>query len=295
MPKTSASHDAALEAALALGEFQVERHIANAMGSAHWHDHVEVNLLLNGQMTYLFNGRRQHVEAGRLVLFWAAIPHRTIAVEDGAPLVCVYLPLIDFLALSIDRQVKQSVMQGMFLSDLRPDPADSATAVRWAADWQQATEVRRRLIADEVRLRVRRVALDRLDAPARVGAHPRAGPPGGQASVRHAEALAELINRHHAERLTLESLAEMAGIHPSTANKSFRRVLGVSVNEYLIRYRLARAMQRLADTDEPILQITFDCGFGSSSQFYDAFRQRAGTTPKAFRSSVRRRADSTAG
>ena len=42
-------------------------------------------------------------------------------------------------------------------------------------------------------------------------------------------------------------------------------------------------MQRLADTDEPILQIAYDCGFGSTSQFYELFRKRIGATPRQFR------------
>ncbi|UIL32003.1 AraC family ligand binding domain-containing protein (plasmid) [Rhizobium leguminosarum] len=96
------------------GQFLIERHIADAMAAPHWHDHVELNLLMAGQMTYLFNGRLEQVEAGRLVLFWAAIPHQTIAVAENAPLVCLYLPLIDFLGLPVDRKARQSIMQGGF-------------------------------------------------------------------------------------------------------------------------------------------------------------------------------------
>lgn len=292
MPKANARHDAALEALLGRGGFCVEHHVANAMGAAHWHDHVEVNLLLNGRMTYLFNGRQEQVGPGRLVLFWAAIPHRTVDVEEDSELVCAYLPLIDFLALSVDRQAKQAVMQGRFLGDVRPDAADGITVKRWAVDWPTASEARRRLIGEEVRLRIRRFLLDQAEAPAEATVAAGPGVSTSRSIMRHAEALAEVVNRHYREPLTLARLAELAGVHPSTANKSFRRVLGVSVNEYVIRYRLAQAMQRLADTDEPILQIAFDCGFGSSSQFYDLFRQRIGTTPKAFRSSVRARAGS---
>jgi AraC-like DNA-binding protein len=292
VPKAHAPHDPVLEAVLARGAFHVELHVADAMGAAHWHEHVEVNLLLSGSMTYLFNGRQEHVGARQLVLFWAAIPHRTIAVEENAQLICAYLPLIDFLALSVDRQVKQSVMQGAFLCDVRPDPTDGTTAARWAADWQTEDETRQRLIGEEVRLRIRRFILDQRDAPAKAKGRLPSTPSAGHSVVRHAEALADLVNHHYAEPLTLARLADLVGVHPSTANKSFRRVLGLSVNEYVIRYRLAQAMQRLADTDEPILQIAFDCGFGSSSQFYDVFRQRIRSTPRMFRSSVRRRAQS---
>ena len=48
------------------------------------------------------------------------------------------------------------------------------------------------------------------------------------------------------------------------------------------------AMQQLAETNTSILQIAYDCGFGSSSRFYDIFKRRTGTTPRLFRSSLRR-------
>jgi len=268
------------------GGFLIERHIADAMSAAHWHDHVEINLLLEGRMSYLFNGRQERVEAGRLVLFWAAIPHRTVEVTPDAPLVCIYLPLVDFLGLAIDRDVRRSVMQGRFLVAPQPGPMDAIQLPQWVEEWQAGNAARRRLIVDEVRLRVRRLVLDTLDAPDAMAERQSIG----HATVQRAELLTELINTHYAEPLSLTHLAKLAGIHPSTANKTFREVLGISVNEYLTRYRLARAMQRLADTDDPILQIAYESGFGSNSRFYDLFKYRTGTTPKLFRSSVSRKA-----
>src|SRR5689334_14171627 len=79
--------------------FFAEHHVAEAMPEAHWHDHVELNLLLSGGMTYLFNGRRVPLEENRAYCFWAAIPHQVIAVEKPnsgkVELVCVYVPFAD--------------------------------------------------------------------------------------------------------------------------------------------------------------------------------------------------------
>ncbi|MBN9235468.1 MULTISPECIES: helix-turn-helix domain-containing protein [Phyllobacteriaceae] len=267
-------------------EFLIERHIADTMAIAHWHNHVEINLLMKGRMNYLFNGRQEEVEAGKLVLFWAAIPHRTIDVSKNAPLICIYLPLVDFLGLSIDRRIRQDIMQGRFLTDPRPAWADTAQMSRWAQEWEEGKPTRRRLAADEVRLRVKRLVLDTLETP-HIEHRPTVAPINS-AAVQRAEALTELIGARHAGSLSLTKLAKLSGIHPSTANRTFREVLGVSVNEYLIRYRLAQAIQRLADTNDPVLQIAYDCGFGSSSRFYDLFKHRTGMTPKVFRARVGR-------
>lgn len=268
------------------GGFLIERHIADAMSAAHWHDHVELNFLLEGHMTYIFNGRQECVEAGRLVLFWAAIPHRTIAVTPDAPLICIYLPLVDFLSLPIERGVRQSIMQGRFSADAIPYSADALVLPQWVDDWQHGDAARRQLILDEVKLRIRRFVLDVPDDHHAIARQP--APPAVNTAVRRTEILTDLIHAHYSGPASLPMLAELAGIHPSTANKIFRSVLGIPVNEYLTRYRLARAMQQLAETNAPILQIAYDCGFGSSSRFYDVFKRRTGTTPRLFRSSLRR-------
>ncbi|NLR98074.1 helix-turn-helix transcriptional regulator [Rhizobium sp. P38BS-XIX] len=113
-------------------------------------------------------------------------------------------------------------------------------------------------------------------------------------AVYRAEALADLVHAHYSEQVNLSMLAKLAGVHPSTANKTFRTIFGIPVNEYLTRYRLAQAMQQLAETSSPILQVAYDCGFGSSSRFYDIFKRRTGTTPRLFRSSLERRDDPVA-
>ncbi|MBX5159243.1 helix-turn-helix domain-containing protein [Rhizobium sp. NZLR8] len=264
--------------------FLIERHMADAMAAPHWHDHVELNLLMEGQMTYLFNGRQEQVEAGRLVLFWAAIPHQTIAVTENAPLVCAYLPLVDFLALPVDRGARQLIMQGRFLTQGPQENPDVSMFARWEREWQSGSKARRKLIVDEVRLRIRRLILDNAKietVPTQLFPAPMAGH-----AVGYVEGLIDLINMHYANPISIPELAKRANIHPSTANSAFRKVLGISVNEYLIRYRMARAMQLLTDTDAPILQIGYDCGFGSSSRFYEIFKGRTGTTPRHFRESV---------
>lgn len=263
--------------------FFIERHIADTMRTAHWHDHIEINILLAGSMTYLFNGRQEHVEAGRVVLFWAAIPHQTISVTSDAPLTCVYLPLVDFLALPIERTPREAVMQGLFIKQRSNDRVTALLASEWSERWDLGGDLQRQLIIDEVKLTVRRMlALDTEPDGAT-----RASPTPVEPEVRHTQVLTALINTRFSENLTLASLAKSAHLHPTTANRAFRNVLGISVMEYLTRYRLARAMQRLAETKEPIVQIAHDCGFGSNSRFYDVFTKRVGTSPRKFRLAAR--------
>jgi len=265
--------------------FLVEEHVADTMTSAHWHDHIEINLLREGSMTYLFNGKQEHVEAGRLVLFWAAIPHQTVFVTPNSPLVCVYLPLPDFLGMPIEAAARQSILQGAFLHE--PNPADGVSfpGIRWVREWSNGDQARRQLVIDEVALRVRRLILDHADSGnTRREATALAGP-----GIRYTQALTEIISERYREPLTLTAIAKLARVHPTTANRAFRDILGISVMDYLTRFRLSRAMQRLAETDDPILEIALDCGFGSPARFYAVFKRHARDTPRQFRIMMRLR------
>lgn len=62
-------------------------------------------------------------------------------------------------------------------------------------------------------------------------------------------------------------------------------------NRLINHHRVERAKARLADAadDASILEIAFDCGFGSIGPFNRAFRDQVGTTPRAFRTASRNR------
>ncbi|MER3484247.1 MAG: hypothetical protein C4332_14975 [Meiothermus sp.] len=51
------------------------------------------------------------------------------------------------------------------------------------------------------------------------------------------------------------------------------------VLEYLTQHRLAHAQRLLATTDQPVLEIAFEAGFGSSSRFYAVFEEKVGSHP----------------
>ena len=88
---------------------------------------------------------------------------------------------------------------------------------------------------------------------------------------------------------SLGELAEAVGVHPVTLARGFRRAYGCSVGAYLRRLRVARAAQRLAETDNPLAGIALEAGFADQSHFSNLFRRETGVSPSAFRRSVRPR------
>jgi AraC family transcriptional regulator len=88
---------------------------------------------------------------------------------------------------------------------------------------------------------------------------------------------------------SLGELAEAVGVHPVTLARGFRKAYGCSVGTYLRRLRVARAAQRLAETDDALAEIALSAGFADQSHFSNLFRRETGVSPSAFRRSVKPR------
>ena len=57
----------------------------------------------------------------------------------------------------------------------------------------------------------------------------------------------------------------------------------MTFSEYLTAHRLKRAKELLETTGLPVLQVAADVGYGSVSQFGQAFRRQYGVSPAQYR------------
>ena len=63
------------------------------------HSQIELNFVLEGEMTYWFDGRAMTLGAGRLAIFWDMIPHQVTDVREPTRFVCLYVPISVLLSL----------------------------------------------------------------------------------------------------------------------------------------------------------------------------------------------------
>ncbi len=97
----------------------------------------------------------------------------------------------------------------------------------------------------------------------------------------------ERLNEEFSEPLTNEELAVEAGVHPVHLASTFRRFYRQTIGEYVQQRRVERASSLLQDPEMPLCQIAFDCGFADQSHFTRVFKNQTGSTPGAYRSSLK--------
>ncbi|THV40221.1 GlxA family transcriptional regulator [Glycomyces buryatensis] len=106
------------------------------------------------------------------------------------------------------------------------------------------------------------------------------------APVRADESLAPLLEWAASRldtRLTLDRLAEHAGLSSRTLARRFTEQLGTSPGQWLLGQRLDAARVLLEQTDLPVESIATRVGLASAVNLRRRFRAHLGTTPGAYR------------
>ena len=89
--------------------------------------------------------------------------------------------------------------------------------------------------------------------------------------------------------LSLETLADEAGLSPHHFHRLFRAAMTETTQKYCERLRLERAAVNLLCYEETIVRTALDVGFQSHEVFCRAFKRRFGMTPRAYRKTLVRR------
>jgi AraC-like DNA-binding protein len=85
-----------------------------------------------------------------------------------------------------------------------------------------------------------------------------------------------------AHRWSLQELAERAGMSRSSFAERFKETVGASPMEYLTRWRMLLAGDRLVAANEQVAAIAFSLGYESESAFSTAFKRVMGCSPRQY-------------
>lgn len=96
------------------------------------------------------------------------------------------------------------------------------------------------------------------------------------------------INDNPQKEWRLELLADMCGMSRSTFARQFQSVVGTTPGQYITERRI-RLAQELLRKGQPIKRVSLDVGYGSQPAFARAFKEKTGTSPKSWLSSVVRK------
>ncbi len=112
--------------------------------------------------------------------------------------------------------------------------------------------------------------------------------PDGPTPSAWLDEVADHLHDRLFERVTLDELADVAGVHRAHLVRAFRARYGVSVGVYVRRERIHWAARALRGTEAPIAEIALHAGFADQSHFTRTFVKHMGVSPGLYRRSARR-------
>lgn len=284
-------HGAALESGLdvetrSATKLWLYRGHAPTMKRPHRHDELEVNVVLEGRLEYLFGGSRVAIHAGEVALFWAATPHRLL---DGPPVsagsACwAHIPLDVVVGWGLpDTDLRELLRRDMLIvaAELSRTQLEEKFD-RWSDDAD--IEDMREIVLLEMQALIRRL----LKAKGRQSQSQAdiALPNTGDAMWK-VTSMAQFVVANFRRPISVADVATVVHLNPNYAGTLFSRLVGATLGEYLSRCRVAEAKRLLITTSMTVGEIAHEAGFGSQSSFYTHFSRSTGQSPIAYRTSLR--------
>ncbi len=263
--------------------FGFQRHKPEVMENSHWHGHIEINYLFNCSADYLINGRKITVPEGRMIIFWASIPHQMTAAYGDGEMVNIYIPLSAFLSWKLPQAFLDQLLNGEVLVANSLHPTDEHSTLMWQHDLEQGQDHLMLQVIDEIRNRIRRMSLESYSS-FHLSQYDQQGESKSLVkSLSHIQVILRYIADHYDQKITVDDVAKHTGLHPNYAMKLFNQVMRISIKQYINKLRLQHAQALLIDTNQAVLNIALEAGFGSISRFYDIFQREFHMSPQKFR------------
>ncbi|MEK3735025.1 response regulator [Paenibacillus sp. FSL M8-0334] len=99
----------------------------------------------------------------------------------------------------------------------------------------------------------------------------------------------QYIEEHAHADISLEVIAEWAGLNPYYISKWFKDQTGMNYIDFLTECRIEKAKQLMRDPDRSLKEITYEVGYHDPNYFSKVFRKTCGVSPTEYRKQLLQR------
>lgn len=96
----------------------------------------------------------------------------------------------------------------------------------------------------------------------------------------------QFINDNYKKEISLDEIAEIANLTPTSFCRMFKSKTKKNFIEYLNEIRISNACKQLIETDMSVSEIAYECGYKTVSNFNKLFKKNTGNTPKEYKNKI---------
>ena len=256
----------------------------------HWHSEMEAVYVAEGEVVVRIQGGSCRVRAGDCYAINRNVLHSYEAEEGGRALSVVFSS--EFVSGGANTVFEQRYMRPMMenraftgvllRAEEHPGVIDSLQRFFTAmAEEPEGYEFTAREGLSRLCLCLAEMYADTVVRPAR-----------RNLDTERVQNMIAYIHEHFAENVTLADIAASAAVGERECERAFKRLIGLTPKQYLIKYRAAHAAELLVSRPGlSVSEIAGECGFGSAAAFARSFRAVYGLSPRSYRSKRGRELD----
>lgn len=253
----------------------------------HWHDYLEIAVVLEGRGAFLFGQRALPAEVGDVFFIGNSQPH--VALPDSASPLRLLLVLLrpELIAGPGCRELDLGYLAPFRFDERAASPricgaSPLAAEVRpvlheLMVTWRRHDRAERHLV--DATLRHALALVNRAHGADSTAAAIRAAS-GRREQIRPVLAY---VDRHSGDSITLDDVAKVMHVSSSRVRHVFKDVTGVSFKEYVTQTRVAEAKKLLLSTDLSVAEIARRVSYTNLHQFYKVFYRSCSMSPGEYR------------
>ena len=265
-------------------------HFINGEINCHWHEEVEFDYVLEGEMEcriHLSSGheKTEILQAGDGVFINTKYLHSAIQRTPGTRAFYLLFPA-ELFKLSVSKVIFQKYMDpvlktafpGLFLFSEKQEDVDILSSIKMISRLSSEDPALELKLLEKLChlwqcLYLRLQDIEKLDIFSR------------QETLKEQRirVMTAFINRHYPKNITIDQIASSAHISRSECFRCFQTVVKKSPVEYLTEYRLSIAAKLLRITSRSIQDIGTGTGFHQPSYFGKLFKKTFGLSPSQYR------------
>jgi AraC-like DNA-binding protein len=249
----------------------------------HYHPELELTLILKGRGLRFVGDSVQDFREGDLCLLGSGLPHswHSAPRKGGRAHSAVIQFLPAFLGSCLVESPEMKPIRNLFDHARRGLRITGATNARVQ---EHMLELCRHPPASPMRSALLLMILAILAQSRQCEPLSLAQPPAAAPHIhRRLAAVFDRLNRPGVDPPRQHEAATAAGMSPAAFSRFFHRHVGKTYVGYLNELRVATACRALVETDRPIIEIAYECGFNNLSNFNRRFLMLKGATPRQYR------------